>query len=43
VDLLIDRGADLDRTDFTGRTALDWAKQVGKRSVIEALTRAGAK
>ena len=41
--LLIDRGADIGKTDFTGRSALDWAKQTGKQSIIELLTKAGAK
>ena len=43
IDLLIGAGADLNRTDYTGRTALAWADYQSKRFVSDRLRKAGAK
>jgi ankyrin repeat protein len=42
VRLLIDEGADVNEADYTGRTALDWAKSSRKQSVVDVLVQAGA-
>ena len=43
VRLLLAAGPDLDRTDYTGRTALDNARDGRRSKVVEALLRAGAR
>ena len=40
---LLDAGADFDRRDGLGRTALDWARQLGNEEIAQALHRHGAR
>lgn len=42
VELLLDRGAEIDRKGMTGRTALGWAANGSKREVVELLMDRGA-
>ena len=41
--LLIERGADVNRRNETGATALAWAERSGDAALIERLKRAGAR
>jgi ankyrin repeat protein len=43
VDLLIEKGVDINASDDAGRTALDWALMQGETPVSERLLKAGAK
>jgi ankyrin repeat protein len=43
VDLLLEKGADLNARDDAGRTALDWALMQGDTPVVQRLKKAGAK
>jgi ankyrin repeat protein len=43
VNLLIEKGADLDAKDSRGDTALDWARRRGNRDLVEALARKGVR
>ena len=40
--LLLDRGAQLNMTDYTGRTPLHWAADRGHKDVVEVLLNTGA-
>ena len=40
--LLIDRGADVQAKDREGLTALDYARRVGREPIIDVLVKAGA-
>jgi len=42
VRLLLERGADPGKTDFTGRDALGWAEEGRSPAVVQALQRAAA-
>ncbi len=42
VRLLLDRGADINRRDFEGKTALDRAREAGHAEIVQILERAGA-
>ncbi|KKZ60730.1 hypothetical protein EMCG_04604 [[Emmonsia] crescens] len=39
--LLLDRGAELDRIDWNGRSALSWAVEDGSLAVVELLIKRG--
>ncbi len=41
--LLIDRGADVNHTDFTGRSVLDQARNSRSRRLVKILEQAGAR
>jgi ankyrin repeat protein len=43
VRLLISKGADMTKSDYTGRTALMWAEATRRSAAISALKQAGAK
>ena len=42
VELLVDNGADLAQRDYTGRSALDWARESRTPGIDQILERAGA-
>jgi ankyrin repeat protein len=41
--LLIERGADFNHTDFTGRSVLDLARNSRSRQLVKTLEKAGAR
>jgi ankyrin repeat protein len=41
--ILIEAGADVERSDFTGRTVLDIAREGRSRQVVQILEKAGAR
>ena len=40
---LVDAGADVGHSDFTGRTVLDWARQGRSNRIVRMLEKAGAR
>ena len=41
--LLIERGANVKKTDYTGRDALGWAQDQRQSAIVQMLRQAGAK